>query len=432
MKEQDLTNWGNYPRIRARIYNPDTTNQIQKIINSETSILARGNGKCYGDSALNENIISMLRYNRFLEFDQKAGILECQAGVLLADILDIIVPEGFFLMVTPGTKLITVGGAIASDIHGKNHHVDGNFSNCVLSLTLMNDKGERVKCSRDENTELFWNTVGGMGLSGVIIDARLKLKPVSTAYIRQEQIKANNLGEIMSLFEDSKSWTYSVAWIDCLKKGKKQGRSILMRGEHALPEEIPSRYKKNPLILKKKKKLNIPFMFPSFVLNPLTVMAFNFLYFSKQRKNIIDSIVSYDTFFYPLDAIDNWNRIYGRNGFTQYQFVIPKETSHEALKKILDKISERRLGSFLVVLKLFGKNEPLAKWAFPIEGYTLALDFKIQKGLKELFEELNEIVLKHQGHLYLSKDSMSCKKMFHVPDFKVDKFVSHQYKRLTS
>jgi len=199
-----------------------------------------------------------------------------------------------------------------------------------------------------------------MGLSGVIIDARLKLKPVSTAYIRQEQIKANNLGEIMSLFEDSKSWTYSVAWIDCLKKGKKQGRSILMRGEHALPEEIPSRYKKNPLILKKKKKLNIPFMFPSFVLNPLTVMAFNFLYFSKQRKNIIDSIVSYDTFFYPLDAIDNWNRIYGRNGFTQYQFVIPKETSHEALKKILDKISERRLGSFLVVLKLFGKNEQLA------------------------------------------------------------------------
>lgn len=428
--KKNLSNWGNYPKIMANIYNPEYQKSIQEIVQKEKTLLARGNGRCYGDSALNDTIVSMLSYNKFLDFDLSNGIIECQAGVLLSEILDVIVPKGFFLSVTPGTKLITVGGAIASDVHGKNHHIDGCFSNCVLSFHLMNEHGKVVKCSRDENSELFWNTAGGMGLTGIILDARLKIKSIETAYIRQESIKAGNLDEIMQLFEESETWTYSVAWIDCLKKGSMQGRSIMMRGEHARLNELPAKYRKNPLILKKKAKLNVPFMFPSFVLNSFTVKTFNFLYYNKQRKRILKNIIDYNTFFYPLDAINNWNRIYGKNGFSQYQFVIPKKDSKQALKEILSKISEKGLGSFLVVLKLFGKSEPKARWSFPEEGYTLALDFKIQKGLRILINELDQIVLKYGGHLYLTKDSISDRKMFKMPDFKVEKFISHQYKRL--
>ncbi len=425
-----LRNWGNYPDIMSDVYEPEYTSQIQDIVRKENSLLARGNGRCYGDSALNDKVVSMLRYNKFLDLDEKEGIIECQAGVLLSEILDLIVPRGFFLMVTPGTKLITVGGAIASDVHGKNHHVKGCFSSCLLSFHLVDKDGKILLCSRDENAGLFWDTVGGMGLTGIIIDARFKILPVQTAYIRQEKIKARNLDAIMKLFEESSSWTFSVAWIDCLKKGRAQGRSIIMRGEHALLTELPAGLQKKPLQVKKKKKLNVPFMFPSFVLNSFTVKAFNFLYYNKQVKHTVKNIVGYDAFFYPLDAINNWNRIYGKNGFSQYQFVFPKDVSKQALKEILTRIGERGLGSFLVVLKLFGKKDPNARWSFPMEGYTLALDFKIQKGLRELIDELDEIVLKYGGHLYLTKDSISGKRMFEMPDFEVDKFTSLQYKRL--
>lgn len=429
MKE-NIANWGNYPRIKADIYNPGSIHEVQALVASHDNLLARGNGRCYGDSALNDTLVSMLGFNKFLDFNESDQIIECQSGVLLSDILDFTVPRGFFLSVTPGTKLITVGGAIASDVHGKNHHVDGCFSNCVISFHIINQEGKLINCSREENSELFWNTAGGMGLTGIIIDARLKLKPVESAYIRQEKIKARNLDEIMDLFEMSEKWTYSVAWIDCLKKGEMQGRSIMMRGEHALKNELSTKLQKNPLHVKKKPKLNVPFMFPSWILNSFTVKAFNFLFYNKQLKKEVHNIIDYDTFFYPLDSINNWNRIYGKSGFSQYQFVFPKNVSKNALKEILTKISDHNLGSFLVVLKLFGKNEPLAKWSFPMEGYTLALDFKIQKGLRELINELDEIVLKYGGHLYLTKDSISGKKMFNIPSFKVEKFISHQYKRL--
>ncbi len=429
-KEKLVSNWGNYPKINADFLEPRFTNELRHFTIGKDHLIPRGNGRCYGDAALHNNIISTLKLNRFLEFDTQNGILECQSGLLLSEILEVIVPKGFFLPITPGTKFITVGGAIAADVHGKNHHSEGCFSDHVLSFELMNGQGEIIHCSKRENSSLFWSTVGGMGLTGIIVSCRFSLKPIETAYIRHEAIKARNLDEAMSLFEKSESWTYSVAWIDCLQKGKNLGRSILMLGEHASVSELPKSKQGSPLKLKEKLNLNVPFNFPSFTLNEFTVKAFNFLYYNKQTSKHLKKIIDYDTFFYPLDSIHNWNRIYGKNGFTQYQFVLPKEVSHEGLKRILSTIAKSGQGSFLAVLKLFGKNNPLAYNSFPIEGYTLALDFKINKELPKLIKQMDEIVNECNGKIYLAKDAFSSKELSRVKHYDKDKFDSLQKQRI--
>jgi FAD/FMN-containing dehydrogenase len=317
-------------------------------------------------------------------------------------VLDVIVPKGWFLPVTPGTKFITVGGAVASDVHGKNHHVDGAFSAHVLEMDVITGTGETVTCSPAKNTDLFWATCGGMGLTGIIIRIVFDLKKIETAYIKQKQVKARNLEELLQLFDTYSHYTYSVAWIDCLKKGADFGRSILMLGEHARLAELPEKKKAAPLKLPAKKQITFPFNLPSFVLNEYTVKAFNFLYYGKNFKKEINNIVSYEPFFYPLDAILHWNRGYGKRGFVQYQFVLPLE-SKQGLIAILNKISDAGLGSFLAVLKVFGKQDDLI--SFPMEGYTLALDFPVRNGLFEFLDELDEIVLQYNGRLYLSKDA---------------------------
>ena len=372
---QKVTNWGNFPVVEKKFKAEDSLRNIQEFVRNNNEVIARGNGRCYGDASLGETIFSTSRLNKFISFDRLNGIIECEAGVLLSDILDVIVPQGYFLHVTPGTKFVTVGGSIASDVHGKNHHAEGCFSEYVIDFKIMDRKGDVLICSREQNSELFWATIGGMGLTGIIISARIKLKNIESVYIRQESIKAENLDEIFQLFEDSESWTYNVAWIDCLQKGKNTGRSILMRGEHALKAELPSKLQKNPLKIKKQFSPTVPFYFPGFVLNALTVRIFNWLYFNKQRKKEIHNFVDYNTFFYPLDFVNDWNKIYGKKGFIQYQMVIPKERGKEGMKKILQTIANSGNGSFLAVLKLFGKNNPEAYNSFPLEGYTLALDF---------------------------------------------------------
>ncbi len=250
-----------------------------------------------------------------------------------------------------------------------------------------------------------------MGLTGIILEATFKLKKIESAYIKQETIKAYNLDEIMEYFEQSQNYTYSVSWIDCLAKGEHLGRSILMRGEHALKEELLDvRLIKQPLVLEEKRKLNVPIDLPNFLLNPLSVKAFNAFYFSKASKDLFKSIVDYDTFFYPLDSIHNWNRIYGKRGFTQYQFVLPKESSKEGLKVILNKIAQSNQGSFLAVLKLFGKQDSLI--SFPMEGYTLALDFPISQEVFKLLDYLDSIVLDYNGRFYFTKDVRLKKEVF--------------------
>lgn len=429
--KQKITNWGNFPVVEKEMKSEDSLQKIKDFVLSHKEVIARGNGRCYGDASLGENIFSTKRLNKFIGFDKIEGVLECEAGVLLSDILEISVPQGYFLNVTPGTKFVSVGGAIASDVHGKNHHSEGCFSEYVLEFKLMKENAEVITCSREENTEDFWATVGGMGLIGIILSAKIKLKNIETAYIRQESIKADNLDEIFQLFEESEGWLYNVAWIDCLQKGENIGRSILMRGYHALREELPPKLHKNPLKNPRKIMPTIPFYFPSWVLNSFTIKIFNWLYYNKQTKKSVEGFVHYEPFFYPLDVINEWNKIYGKKGFIQYQMVIPKEKGKEGMRKILETIADSGNGSFLAVLKLFGKNNPKAYNSFPMEGYTLALDFKVNDKLKYLVEELDKIVEEFGGRIYLTKDSMSNPKLTnYLRNVDSPKFVSLQRKRI--
>lgn len=428
---QKVTNWGNFPIVEKEMKSEDSFRKIKEFVQNHNEVIARGNGRCYGDASLGESIFSTKKLNKFISFDRLNGIIECESGVLLSDILEISVLQGYFLYVTPGTKFISVGGAIASDVHGKNHHSEGCFSEYVIDFKLMTENGDIIICSKEENSEKFYATIGGMGLTGIILSARFKLKNIETAYIRQESIKAENLDEIFRLFDESESWTYTVAWIDCLQKGKDIGRSILMRGEHAFAHELPQKFSKNPLRLKKKFSPTVPFYFPGFVLNALTVKLFNLLYFKRQTKKEVKNFIDYETYFYPLDAINDWNKIYGKSGFIQYQMVIPKENGKEGMKKILETIANSGNGSFLAVLKLFGKNNPETYNSFPIEGYTLALDFKVNSKLKKLVEQLDQTVQEFGGRIYLTKDSMSKSSLTdYLKNVESSKFVSLQHKRI--
>ena len=353
-------------------------------------------------------MISSLAYNKLLSFDYKNGILKCQSGLLLKDILDVIVPKGWFLPVTPGTKLITMGGAIASNVHGKNHHKEGAFSDHLVNFSIMLDNGSIVICSKDKNQDLFWATCGGMGLTGFILDATITLKPIETAYIKQLSLKANNLDELIDYLHQYRKWTYTVAWMNTNTKGKSLGKGIVICGEHATLNDVQENKNLKPLAEKKQFKLNIPFFFPSIVLNFYSIQLFNFLYFHKQIKKRATTIIPYDNFFYPLDKIQNWNRIYGRRGFVQYQFVIPEKKD---LIKVIEMISRSRKASFLTVLKEFGHHQQ-GLMSFPMKGYTLALDFPISKGIWTFLNELDQCVLKYKGRVYLAKDARMTKDMF--------------------
>lgn len=400
--KKKIANWGNYPVVESDEKTFSLETQLPALLQSADAVIARGNGRCYGDASLEKTTISTLKYDKVLGFDREQGIFECQSGITLDKVLEIIVPQGWFLPVTPGTKFITVGGAVASDVHGKNHHVDGAFSAHVLEMDVLLASGATCTCSAQQHEDLFWATCGGMGLTGVITRVKFDLKKIETAFIKQKQIKAKNLDEVLRLFEEYKHYTYSVAWIDCLKKGSEFGRSILMLGEHAQLSDLNNAQKKHPLQVPNKKAITFPINLPSFVLNAFTVKAFNFLYYGKNFKKEINNVVSYEPFFYPLDAVLHWNRGYGKKGFVQYQFVLPME-SRQGLIEILHRISNAGLGSFLAVLKVFGKQNDLI--SFPTEGYTLALDFPVRNNLFAFLDELDKIVLQYGGRLYLSKDA---------------------------
>jgi decaprenylphospho-beta-D-ribofuranose 2-oxidase len=397
-----ITNWGNYPIIEAedKLFTFDS--ELSHIISGFSNYIPRGNGRCYGDASLAKQTITTTQYNNVLSFDTERGVFECQSGITLDQVLEIIVPKGWFLPVTPGTKFITVGGAVASDVHGKNHHIDGSFSNHLKEMDLLLADGRSFTCGPNKNTDLFEATCGGMGLTGLITRVVFTLKKIETSYIAQKQIKAGNLEEVLELFEKYKNYTYSVAWIDCLQKGESFGRSILMLGEHAKSNELPENKRKEPLVLPAKNQVKLPFYLPSVILNKITVKIFNAIFYHKNLKKEINNIVSYEPFFYPLDVILDWNKGYSRKGFIQYQFVLPLG-SKDGLIMILKKISEKGLGSFLAVLKVFGKQESLI--SFPMEGYTLALDIPISKNLFPILDELDELVLKSGGRLYMSKDA---------------------------
>jgi len=407
------TAWGMYPKIKCKRFRFEQETTIKEIIHNQNHLIPFGNGRSYGDSALSANIIDVKHKNYFIDFDAKSGLLHVEAGVLLFEILECFVPRGWFLKVTPGTKLITIGGAIASDVHGKNHHVEGCFSECVQEFHIMLANGETVLCSKEVTPELFKATCGGQGLTGVILDAKIFLKKISSQYIDQTIIKTKNLKETFEAFEEYNDKPYSVAWIDCLAKGKGIGKCLLMVGDFK---------DDGNLNYQPKKQKTIPFNFPSFALNNWSVKLFNWLYYNKVTKRISKHTVDIDTFFYPLDAIGHWNRIYGKNGFTQYQFILPKDSSYVGLHEILSTITASGKGSFLAVIKLYGKAND--NWlSFPMEGYSLALDFKIEKGLFKLLDRLDKVVLKYNGRIYLTKDVRVSKETFekgypHIESFR--------------
>lgn len=406
--KKTIANWGNYPRVEAEERSFSFLEQLTESIDKEDWI-CRGNGRCYGDASLAPHVVSTLKFDKVLAFNKVLGVFETQSGITLDKVLEIIVPHGWFLPVTPGTKYITIGGAVASDVHGKNHHVDGSFSNHILEMDVMLSDGKIITCSALQNSDLFWATCGGMGLTGVITRVRFSLKKIETAFIKQKQIKATNLEHVLELFEAYKAYTYSVAWIDCLKKGSGFGRSILIVGEHATLQDIEENKRDASLKQPSTRTISFPGYLPSFALNKYTVRAFNYLYYHKNLKAELNSICSYEPFFYPLDSILSWNRGYGKRGFVQYQFVLPLE-SKKGLEIILKRISDKGLGSFLAVLKVFGEQESLI--SFPTKGYTLALDFPVRNGLFEFLDELDALVLEYGGRIYLSKDARMKPDMF--------------------
>lgn len=399
-----ISNWGNYPVIESEeVLFSSAKNLKAELEKSTDSLIPRGNGRCYGDASLGEKMLCSLSFDHVLSFDTQQGIFECESGVMLDQVLDIIVPKGWFLPVTPGTKFITVGGAIASDIHGKNHHVDGSFCDHVIDIDIMLPSGEIITCSPAIHPDLFEATRGGMGLTSVILRAKFQLKKISTSFIHQIQVKAANLHELLELFHEYKGYTYTMSWIDCLKGGKNFGRSILMAGEHADPDELSEKQRKNMLKPYSDTMFTFPVDLPSFVLNQYSVKAFNFLYYQKNIKKYIQNIIPYDPFFYPLDKILEWNKGYGENGFLQYQFVLPMEASEQGMIDILNRINRKGMGSFLAVFKVFGKQDGLI--SFPLEGCTLALDFPVRQDLFPFLDELDQVVLDYGGRLYLTKDA---------------------------
>jgi decaprenylphospho-beta-D-ribofuranose 2-oxidase len=389
-----LTGWGKYPVIEATGKSFETGGQLRTALDAFADCIVYAKGGSYGDSALSARVILSRRFNKILHFDAPAGVVTCESGVTLGELIDAFLPRGWFLAVTPGTKFITVGGAIASDVHGKNHHQAGCFSNTVLAFDLLLPTGEIIRCTPSENRSWFLATCGGMGLTGIILTVSLRLRKVNSALIRETVIRCRNLEEILARFEAGQEVPYSVAWIDCLAQRENLGRSLLILGDHAAA---------GPLQVPPPKPVNIPVDLPSFLLNRYSVRVFNYLYYHRAPEVRIGALNSIEEFFYPLDKIQNWNRMYGSRGFTQYQFVLPKAAAAAGLKKILARIAGAGLGSFLGVLKLFGPaNDNLL--SFPLEGYTLAIDFKINRHLFPFLDELDALVLDHGGRLYLTKD----------------------------
>jgi FAD/FMN-containing dehydrogenase len=403
-----LSGWGRYPVEACHVFRPEKRSEVAATLASgqQSSYIPRGLGRSYGDAALNENagVIWQVLLNRFLSFDSASGVLECECGVSLAEIIQCFLPRGWFLPVTPGTKYVTVGGAIAADIHGKNHHKDGSFSNFVLHFRLLTPTGEVLLCSPEAHPDIFWATVGGMGLTGVMLSARLQLRRVDSAYVFVDFHKAPNLEDALATMEASdERYDYSVAWIDGLATGKTMGRSVLMRGNHAAAAELPVRVRQ-PLATPNGPRWNLFLDFPSVILNRLTVKAFNTAYYAVHHT-ASRQLVSMEKFFYPLDAISQWNRIYGKRGFVQYQIALPQASGREGLRTILDRLARSGRVSFLAVLKRFGDAGP-GLLSFPLRGYTLALDIPAAHGLVPFLHELDRMTLDHGGRIYLAKDAV--------------------------
>ena len=396
----EYLSWGKYPQVKQNYQRVSWVFE-KPDFNKGGSFLPYGLGRSYGDCCLNDSGTVLLTrdLNRLIRFDRETGLLKCEAGVSLAEIIRFALPLGWFLPVTPGTKFVTVGGAIANDVHGKNHHCSGTFGCHIKSFELLRSNGVVLNCSPENNSELFRATIGGIGLTGLILSAEIQLKKVEGPLIDMESIKFGSLEEFFEISKESdKNFEYTVAWLDCVANGQDFGRGIFMRGNHS--KVTAKRYFRPEL------PLTVPFNFPDFALNNLTVRAFNFCYYGKQREKFVKSTVNFEPFFYPLDIVSNWNRIYGRRGFLQFQCVIPESNDITPVKNILKTVVNSGKASFLAVFKEFGSLASPGLLSFPFAGATLCLDFPNSESTRKLLLELDTQVLAAGGRSYTAKDAV--------------------------
>ena len=371
IKKKLLSGWGNNLSIFSNVYNPENDDEIINTIlkGKISNFITRGLGRSYGDSSLAGNIISLQNYKKFFNFDNKEGIIECSSNYSLGELIKIILKKGWFFNVTPGSKFVTIGGAIASDVHGKNHHLDGSFSDYVISLKIITAEGKLYNCSKNENSQLFQATCGGIGLTGIIVSAKIQLLKVKSQFIDTQIIKTKNLNETMVKLKELKNNKYLIAWIDTTAKNEAKGRSIIIIGNHS---------EDGNLEYSEKKKYSIPSTFPGFILNKYTIKLINKIYyhFHKHNKKFKQDI---DGCFYPLDGRKIYN-LYGNSGFIQIQILIEENNPEIILDKILNFFQEKKQYSFLGAIKEFGpcNNNYLS---FPNRGYTLIIDLKMNTAL---------------------------------------------------
>lgn len=395
-----LSGWGRTMPSVATLRTVSSEEEIAAAIAASHAIIARGLGRSYGDPAqVSGGTVLRSQMSDVGPIDEE-GVLQVGAGASLDQLLAECIPQGWFLPVTPGTRQVTIGGAIAADVHGKNHHVDGSFARHVLAMRIVTPTGVAT-ISPDEDGELFWATMGGLGLTGVVASITLKLLKIDTDQVVVDTQRFANLDEVMSeMTEGDADYRYSVAWVDCMTRGSNLGRAVLTRGDHARASDVDSVSLRAP----SAARLKVPFDAPSGLLNPWTIRAFNEAWFRSSPRHQVAKLESFSSFFHPLDGVGDWNRLYGRRGFVQYQFCVP-EGSGDTVRRAIEHLASSGLASFLAVLKRFGPSSP-GPLSFPMPGWTLALDLPVGPAtLPQVLDDLDELVLSADGRIYLAKDA---------------------------
>jgi FAD/FMN-containing dehydrogenase len=411
-----VSSWGRLSALPHDVIKLTNAHKVAQALATHRPGVAHGMGRSYGDVCLNPDGVlwNTLGLDRYVAFDEQTGRLICEAGVLLRDIQHLTIPRGWTLPVTPGTQLITVGGAIANDVHGKNHHILGSFGDHIQHLRLVRTDGEIIECGPHEKADWFAATVGGLGLTGLIVEVEIQLRRTHGPWLETETVAYANLDEFFTLADNSEAdWEQTVSWIDCICGGG--GRGLFMRGN-------PADLKHGPI--PGEGKLKVPMTAPFSLVNTLSLRPFNMLYFNLKKWQAGRSISHYEPFSYPLDNILDWNRMYGPKGFFQYQSVVPREVGQHAVQSMLGEIARAGQGSFLAVLKTFGNRQPVGMLSFPQPGVTLALDFPNRgNATLKLFERLDGIVAEAGGRLYPAKDARMPRALFEAGYPRLNEFL---------
>ena len=422
VKPERLSGWGNHPVIAGEKRKARALGDLVRFARRPEPVLPQGNCRSYGDACLFPSVVSTLSLDRLLSFDPETGVLRAEAGVTLEKIIRFSLPLGWFLPVTPGTKFTTLGGCIAADVHGKNHHRDGCLSNFVDELEIAIADGTVIRCSRNDHPELFRATFGGMGLTGFVYAAAVRLRKVSSSFLRTCTVRTGSLAETCrTLVDTQQECLYSVAWIDCLSRNP--GRGLVSLGRHAEAAEVRG----DPVVLHRPSRPGLPRPLP--VVNRLTARLFNAAYYRRQWRRQADALTHYDPFFYPLDAVGNWNRAYGRRGFLQYQFAVPFAGGEAVLEEFITRLADGGHPVTLAVLKTFGEQGP-GPLSFPLPGFTLALDLPVgDGGAVAALRGLTPLVTEAGGRVYLAKDAVLEPEQFRRMYPRLDEFqrVKQQY-----